>query len=160
MKVNFREIFILFLFTVQTIDLVAQQETSKVNEYEKYVIDLTNDLTKSWEELNADKYLSYFSTNLDFYIDGNHIDFKVLEGIVRDLMPKLSDSTFEIMEPKVHYASSNIGIISFKIKETFLLKNDNYDELKGVMTLIWEKKLEQWKITMVHESLSKTIAEN
>ena len=150
---------VLALLGFLSLPLSAQQDELDAYQMEKSIIALTIELAKSWEELDADKYLDYFSPDLDFYIEGERLGFEFLDGIVRNAMSTLKRTTFEVIEPKVSYASHDVAIISFQLKETFLDKNENYEELNAAMTLVWEKKEEQWKITLAHESIRKVKAD-
>lgn len=146
-------IYIILVFIVGLPILSFSQQKESVNvETNNLIINLTMELAKSWEELNIEKYLNYFSPDLVFYIEGDCINYNTLEEHLRLSIPNLKETTFEIIDPVVHQANNDLAIISCKLKETFLDKNDNYDEITGAMTLVWEKNNGKWMIAIAHES--------
>lgn len=113
----------------------------------------TRELAVSWERLDADAYLAWFSEDLTFYFQGARVSRMEFETTVRDAIASLRESTFEVVNPDVEVLGANAAAISFEIREVMLDRTGAITEVNGALTLVWERREGRWLIVRAHESL-------
>ena len=137
--------------------LPAQHHAQEENGVAQTAIELTHLLAAAWEALDTEKYMEYFSPELDFYIEGVRIGYDDLEKMVKQAARTLERTTFEVIDPLVSLAGRDNALITFRLKETFLGRDGQYEEVNGAMTLHWHYQEEEWKVILAHESFPNPV---
>ncbi len=117
------------------------------------LLSLTDDLAASWTRLEPDDYLDRFSDDLVFYFEGSRVSRSEFEAVVRGTMEALAESTFEVSDPDVEILGPDAAVISFGLREVMVDRNGDVTDLRGALTLVWERREGEWRVVRAHESL-------
>jgi len=117
------------------------------------ILSVTRELAGAWERLDADAYLAHFSEDLTFYFEGSRSSRTEFETVVRQAIASLRESTFEVLNPEVEVLGPNAAVISFELREVMVDTSGASTELRGVLTLVFERRRGQWLVVRAHETL-------
>lgn len=114
---------------------------------------LTEETLATWNELNPEPYLDYYSEDLHFYYQGSHLPRNKFEEVVRKQMDLYQEFTTEMSDPQVEVLGPDASVVSFKYKGTAVDTAGNPDSLDAALTVIFERRNDGWKIVQAHESI-------
>lgn len=148
----------VIFMTLAVVGLVAGPSSARGQEAASaWVADsietFTQELAEAWIRLDADDYLQWFSEDFVFYIEGHRVPRDGFEAVVRAATGALRQSTFEISEPHITVLAADAGVISFGLREVMVDTAGSTTDLRAAMTLVWQKREEQWRVVQAHESL-------
>jgi len=116
--------------------------------------DFTAGLASSWVALDADLYLSHFSEDLVFYIQGSRVSRNDFGTAVRASMSSLKESTFEIADQETEVLGQDAGATTFTLREVMTETSGQVTDLTAILTLVVERRNGGWLIVRAHESFS------
>lgn len=117
------------------------------------VLSLTEDVLATWEDLNPEPYLDYYSEDVHFYYQGSELPRNKFEEVVRKEMGAYQEFTTELSDPQVEVLGADAAVVSFKYKGTAVDTAGNQESLNAAFSVIFEHRNDGWKIVQAHESI-------
>ena len=131
--------------------LTEEQKTAIIAEVESQMTGIQSTI----HQLDIDAWTEYWSTYEFISVNSgiNHFDdFKVWQDSVAYWWSKLESRVFESDEREVTPLTSDLALSTRIVHIKDVTKNGDLVKIKALVTVIWEKEADGWKIIDSHES--------
>lgn len=121
------------------------------------ISELSIDLFEKWGALEPDAFLSRFSEDFEFYIEGSRVTRPAFDGMVRGAMADLRQQGWDAeitSGPNVHVLGRAAAVSSFLYSVYQEDETAVVDTLQWGWTIAWERRGAAWEIVQSHESMA------